>query len=230
MTRTASESRRTLDSRLPGARLLGFARLICAEPVIRTVVSPALADLQAEVRDAGTSRTKRRQALVRGYLAFWKLLLLLSLTPAGSSAGGPITSLLLGGSGGNAVAVLVATLFAAIWPMFGWFVAGTLAGGLLLAVVLRRWHNRHPSLLAPDHPLASLPAAEINLSSIPIAGDIGGLFFVVGSFVIVLLGLPHLRWFVLGAMAAGGALGGGLLAWRSAHWSAPAAGNSILRR
>ena len=66
-------------------------------------------------------------------------------------------------------------------------------------------------------PLAGRPGAQINLSSIPVAGDFGGLMFVVGSIVIVLLGFPDVRWFVLGSIAAGSVMAAGLFAWRSTH-------------
>jgi hypothetical protein len=63
------------------------------------------------------------------------------------------------------------------------------------------------------------------MSSIPVAGDIGGLFFVVGAVVTVLLGVPAVRWFILGSVAAGCLLAVGVFAWRSSHPSEPA--NSI---
>ncbi len=100
-------------------------------------------------------------------------------------------------------------LFAAIWPMFGWFVVAVVVSGAVAAIALRRWNTRHPSTLAPADPLAARPDAQINLSSIPVGGDFGGLMFVVGSFVIVLLGFPDARWFVLGSIVIGGRHGRG---------------------
>ena len=41
--------------------------------------------------------------------------------------------------------------------------------------------------------------------------------FVVGSIVIVLLGFPDVRWFVLGSIAAGSVMAAGLFTWRSTH-------------
>jgi hypothetical protein len=108
-------------------------------------------------------------------------------------------------------------LFAAIWPMFGWFVVAVVVSGAVAAIALRRWNTRHPSAIAPVDPLASRPDAQINLSSIPVAGDFGGLMFVVGSIAIVLLGFPDVRWFVLGSVAAGSVMAAGLFAWRSSH-------------
>jgi hypothetical protein len=128
------------------------------------------------------------------------------------------------------LSLLMVALFAAIWSMFGWFVLATVAGGAIMAIVLRRWNTRHPSDLAPANGRGSLPAAEINLSSIPVAGDIGGLMFVIGAIVTVLLGLPDIRWFVLGSVVVGAVLAAGLFAWRSSHSGALTPVNSILRR
>ena len=117
---------------------------------------------------------------------------------------------------GDPLLVLSASaLLAALWSMFGWFVAATIVGGLLMAIALRRWNTRHPSTLVPS---ASVnPDARINMSSIPVAGDIGGLFFVIGAIAIVLLGLPDVRWFVLASTIVAGVLAAGLFMWRSKH-------------
>jgi hypothetical protein len=100
-------------------------------------------------------------------------------------------------------------------------------GGVIMAILLRRWNTRHPSQLAPR---SQRPDAEINLSSIPVAGDFGGLLFVIGAIVTVLLGLPDIRWFVLGSVVVGAVLAAGLFAWRSSQASRLAPANSILRR
>jgi hypothetical protein len=65
------------------------------------------------------------------------------------------------------------------------------------------------------------------MSSIPVAGDIGGLFFVVGAVVTVLLGVPAVRWFILGSVAGGCLLAVGVFAWRSSHPSEPASSISL---
>jgi hypothetical protein len=132
-----------------------------------------------------------------------------------------------GGAADPLLSLLAVALFAAIWSMFGWFVLASVGGGVLMAIALRRWNTRHPSELAPT---SRTPGAEINLSSIPVAGDFGGLLFVIGAIVIVLLGLPDTRWFVLGSVVVGGVLAGGLFVWRSSHTAELAPTNSILRR
>lgn len=208
----------TTVRRRPGRLLIAAAHRLFDEPLRSRLVLPAIADLQAEMREART-RGGRLRAYTRGVVAFWKLVVLapfLASTPVGS-----VTTLLFGRSGGKAVTALVVALSVAMWPMFGWFVAAVMVGGGALAMVLHWWHDRHPSVIAPAYPLASLHNPEINLSSIPVAGDIGGLFFVLGSLLIVLLGLPDLRWFALGTMVGGGLLSRALFRWRAAHRSAP---------
>jgi hypothetical protein len=59
-----------------------------------------------------------------------------------------------------------------------------------------------------------MPEAEINLSSTPVAGDLGGLLFVIGATVTVVLGLPDVRWFVLASVIVGAALNHSSRAWR----------------
>src|SRR5262245_63359421 len=132
-----------------------------------------------------------------------------------------------GGAADPLLSLLAVALFAAIWSMFGWFVLAAVGGGVIMAIALRRWNTRHPSQLAPA---SRRPDAEINLSSIPVAGDIGGLLFVIGAIVTVLLGLPDIRWFVLGSVVVGAVLAAGLFAWRSFQSAGLAPANSILRR
>jgi hypothetical protein len=254
-------------SPLPGRMLLKLSQVLFDEHARTTIVIPLLADLQQEVQDAGDSRLQKLTARLCGYLAFWRVVMAIPFTGPVSSAN-TLRSILLGRSGGNllivlgvallvaiapvfgwfaflviAVGLLVAVglrrwnnrhsglqgavdpmvwvpavvLFAAIWPMFGWFVAAAIVSGVLMAIVLRRWNTRHPSVLAPSERMSVGPDAQINLSAIPVAGDFGGLMFVVGAFVVVILGLPDVRWFVLGSIVTGVALAGALFAWRATH-------------
>ncbi len=155
---------------------------------------------------------------VRGYVALAKVLLLALLLP-GAGAGAPLTSLLLG-RGGSSLALLALLLFAAMWPIFRVFVAGAMVAGLALAVGLRAWNNQHPTAVARARQIYGKDP-EINLSAIPVGGNIGGFFFVLASSVTVLLGLPELRWFVVGAVTGGMALAWGLFAWHRAHMVSP---------
>jgi hypothetical protein len=61
--------------RPPGRLLLAIARLLFDESVLSRVVQPTIADLQEEVREAGTDRRRRLLARWRGYTAFWIVVL-----------------------------------------------------------------------------------------------------------------------------------------------------------
>jgi hypothetical protein len=58
---------------------------------------------------------------------------------------------------------------------------------------------------------------QINFSSTDVAGNVGGLIFVVGSVFIVVIGLPSVIWFLLAGTAAGCILAWGLVAWHTKH-------------
>jgi hypothetical protein len=105
---------------------------------------------------------------------------------------------------------LVAALLLATWPFFGTFTVATLIAGLFMGLSMRSWHDDHPSTIAvPD----GRPHSEINMASIPVRGDAGGLFFALGS-VGILMGLPQLRWFLVASMACAVVAGIALIAWR----------------
>ena len=54
---------------------------------------------------------------------------------------------------------------------------------------------------------------EINISRIRVGGDLGGLIFVVGMMVCLLLGVPSARGFFGGSLAGGVVVAGILLWW-----------------
>ena len=56
--------------------LTRIARLFFDEDTMNRVVLPTLADLEHEVREAGDDARARRVARIRGYVAFWKLVVL----------------------------------------------------------------------------------------------------------------------------------------------------------
>lgn len=60
----------------PGSWLRRFARLLFDEDTMTRVVDPTLADLDHEVREADDDAVARRAAILRGYFAFWKLVVL----------------------------------------------------------------------------------------------------------------------------------------------------------
>ena len=169
--------------RLAGTTLLKIARLLLNEHLISTVVQPTLSDLQREIADAGPSGRKRLRARWRGYCAFWTMMLVApfaSSSPAqdvGAVAFPDAVARLAVGS------ILVSTL-AVAGPMLGAWVAVIAAVGTLFAILIHAWYARHPSdLPVPTEPQRRFP--QINFSSTEVAGNIGGLIFVVGSVFIV---------------------------------------------
>jgi hypothetical protein len=110
-----------------------------------------------------------------------------------------------GVKGAGFLVLLVALLVAATWLFFKAFIVASVAAGALAALLIRRWHTRHPSVL-PYAPRARVP--EINLSRIPVDGDVAGLMFAVGGVAVVIIGVPDLAWYFVSAL-----LCAALLAW-----------------
>ncbi len=60
----------------PGTRLRAWASRVCARSTMDRLIDPVIADLQCEYDEANRNRRpwNRRRVLVRGYVAFWKVL------------------------------------------------------------------------------------------------------------------------------------------------------------
>lgn len=126
---------------------------------------------------------------------------------------------------GTALLTLVAALLVATWPFFGPFTIASLIAGLFMSLSMRSWNDEHPTRVAvPERTLRS----EINLAAIPVRGDAGGLFFAIGS-VVILLALPQLRWFLIASVVCSVAAGYGLIAWRHTHVFSTGCELSLLR-
>ena len=120
---------------------------------------------------------------------------------------------------GLAAGSVVVTLLTVV--TLGPWTALVAAGATLVALLLHSWYERHPSEIAvpPD----AWRSPQINFSSTDIAGNIGGLIFVVGSVLIVSLALPSIFWFLLAGGIAACFVALGLAAWhtraRRADWT-----------
>jgi hypothetical protein len=114
---------------------------------------------------------------------------------------------------GTALLTLIVALLVATWPFFGSFTIASLIAGLFMGRSMRSWHDEHPTTVAVHDPAVR---SEINLASIPVRGDAGGLFFAIGS-VVILLALPQLRWFLIASVVCAVAAGFALIAWRHTH-------------
>jgi hypothetical protein len=188
-----------------GARLLKIAPWLFNERFIATVVRPTIADLQSEVAAAGPDPVKRLRARWRGYSAFWTLIVVAPF----ASWSDDLPHLMPGrvAAGWTLVTVLsVVTL--GVWTVF------VATAATLVAFVLHAWYERHPSEMAMPHD-APWRSPQINFSSTDIAGNVGGLIFVVGSVVIVSLGLPAVFWFLLAGVIAACFVAWGLVAWHT---------------
>ena len=207
--------RRSTDSpRAPGTMLLEIAPLLFNEAFISAVVRPTIADLQSEFAAAGPRRVKRLRARWRGYRAFWTLILVApfaSWTDDAPRAAG----------GRAAVVPVIVALFMIV--TLGAWTAAVAALAALVAVLIHAWYERHPcELAAPSDAVWRSP--QINFSSTEVAGNIGGLIFVVGSVMIVSLGVPAIFWFLCAGTVAACFLAWGLVAWhaRAEDWTCAA--------
>lgn len=203
-------------SDVPGTTLLKIARLLCDERLLSTVVQPTIADLQREITAASGNAHQRRRARWRGYAAFWKVTLLGPLL-ALSSPSGNVTGLAVPPVMTRLAAVSIGVAFLAVADAWlrAWVVGVTVVGAMC-GYLLHAWYDRHPSEIpTPREPRWRSP--QINFSSTEVAGNIGGLIFVVGSIFVVVIGVPSVIWFLFGATLAGCLLAWALLTWHTSH-------------
>jgi hypothetical protein len=201
---------------LPGSLVLRLARRLFSDAALATLIEPAVADLQREWSAAHGPRARFR-VRTRGLAGLSAVIVLAALVPS-AGAGAPLLAALLGLNGGFLIVYLVPLLLAALWPTFGPFTSGAVVAGLAFSVIVRKWNDRHPVTLAKRRSTDKDP--EINLSGIPVGGDVGGFLFVVAA-VLMMLGLPSLRTFVVGAMLAAVFLAYALHTWRQNHLKSP---------
>ena len=206
----------TSSPRVPGTTLLKIARLLFNEHLFSAVVQPTIADLQRETANAGPDGLKRLLAQWRGYCAFWTLTLVAPFaswaSPAADAGGVAFPDAIAR----LAVGSIVVALLAIVGPVLGAWVAVVTAAGTLFAILIRAWYDRHPSdIPAPAEPQRRSP--QINFSSTEVAGNIGGLIFVVGSVFIVAIGVPSVIWFLFATTVAGCFLAWALVAWHGSH-------------
>lgn len=195
-----------------GTLLLRIAPLIFGRDAIDDVVRPMIADLQHELREAGDSRRRRLTARCRGYWAFWSLAAIAPVAFLGwPSRRRPQRS--FPDVIGRIATVLIVLTVLVTSSAGGWTLLPAL-GGSIFAVIIHAWHRRHPTRL-PSRDTTRRP--EINMSAIPVGGDVGGLLFVIGSIVVVVAGLPMLGWFLLGAVVTGTVVAWWLTRWHARH-------------
>jgi hypothetical protein len=187
-----------------------------SDHLLSTVIQPTIADLQREIANAGPDGRQRLRARWRGYCAFWKVMLVAPFATSSSTIQ-DVTAVGFRRALARpaAVAIAITLLIAATPPLRAW-VAVAAAVGTAFALLMHVWYDRHPSRM----PMASEPlrrSPQINFSSTEVAGNIGGLIFVVGSVFIVVIGLPSVIWFLLAATFTGGCLAWALVTWHTSH-------------
>jgi hypothetical protein len=215
----------TSSPRVPGTTLLKIARRLFNEHLLSAVVQPTIADLQREIADAGPDGLKRLRAQWRGYRAFWTLTLVAPFASWASPAADAGAVAFPDAIARLAVGSIVVALLAVVGPVLGAWVAV----GALFAIMIHAWYDRHPSdIPTPAEPQRRSP--QINFSSTEVAGNIGGLIFVVGSVFIVAVGLPSVIWFLFAATVAGCFLAWALVAWHSSHPTCGLPENRIVLR
>jgi hypothetical protein len=180
---------------------LTIALLLFSERFVATVIEPSIADLRFEVDAAGSDRVRRRRAVWRGYAAFWRVTLAAPFDAWSSMR--RVTS--------GAIAVTLLAI-----PVLGGWIVGVAGAAALVAVLIHWWYDRHPSIVAApgEGPWRS---PQINFSSTEVAGNVGGLIFVVGTIVIVCLGVPPVVLFLLAVSVAASVVAWGLVAWHTRH-------------
>jgi hypothetical protein len=209
-------TRSTNGPRVPGTILLAIARLLFNERLVSAVVEPTISDLQREIASAGPNRRKRLRARWRGYRAFWRMALVSPFASWASPAANAGAVAFPDAIARLAVGSIVVALVAVVGPVLGVWAAVITAAGGMFAILIHAWYARHPSEVpTPTEPQRGSP--QINFSSTEVAGNIGGLIFVVGSVFIVAVGLPSVIWFLFAAMVAGCFLAWALVTWHTKH-------------
>ena len=205
---------RTDRAREPGRVYLRLMRRCYGQELVERVFAPAVADLQHEWGEAADRRARTRVRM-RGYAALTRLALVAPLiagAPVAALGPGPLLRL-----NGPILLVLAAALYIGTVGVFGAFTVPSWGAGLVLAVLLRRWHLAHPSTPVEARIHTRVPVPEINFYSISAGGDVAGLMFAAGSITILIVGLPQLAWYLILAALTGLAFAVALHARREAE-------------
>ena len=156
----------------PGRLLLRLARVLFDDAVMATVVRQTIADMRQEHAAATTAR-RRLLARLRGYRAFWTLVVVapIAFWRWPSTHGRPIAFPELGAAdvvtprrpeinlsairiGANAGGLIFAVGSIVILvlglPAWRWFFLVAFVGGMLVAWALAAWHTTHPSRRGPE--------------------------------------------------------------------------------
>jgi hypothetical protein len=141
-----------------GTLFLRMTRLLFAEHTVATVFLPAVADFQNELQEASSGRVADLVARCRWY---WALTTLLVVTPFSVSIPS-IARRERGTEGDSLFMLLYISLFAGAWWCVQAFMGTAILAGVILAVAMRAWNDRHPAVSAIGIRVATVPFVEIN--------------------------------------------------------------------
>ena len=102
--------------------------------------------------------------------------------------------------GGAVLLLLVALLFASLWTLFDLVSLATLLMALGVGASLRVWHDRHPATEYSRGRDDRYLVPQINISAVPVGGDVGGLLFVGAAVLAFIIGIPAMRTFAAASM------------------------------
>ena len=102
--------------------------------------------------------------------------------------------------GGAVLLLLVGLLFASLWTLFGLVSLASLLMALCVGAVLRVWHDRHPATEYRRDRDDRFVLPQINISAVPVGGDVGGVLFVAAALLAFIIGLPVMRTFAVASL------------------------------
>jgi len=114
--------------------------------------------------------------------------------------------------GGAVLLLLVGLLFASLWTLFDLVSLATLLMALCVGAALRAWHDRHPAT-AYTRRDDRFVLPQINISAVPVGGDVGGVLFVGAALLAFIIGLPAMRTFAVASMTCSLIAAAALVFW-----------------
>ena len=102
--------------------------------------------------------------------------------------------------GGAVLLLLVGLLFASLWTLFDLVSLASLVMAVCAGTALRVWHDHHPSTEYSRRRDDGFALPQINISAVPVGGDVGGVMFVGAALLTFIIGLPAMRAFAVASV------------------------------
>ena len=116
--------------------------------------------------------------------------------------------------GGAVLLLLVGLLFASLWTLFDLVSLATLLMAVCVSAALRVWHDHHPATEYRRGRDDRFVLPQINISAVPVGGDVGGLLFVGAALLTFIIGLPAMRTFAIASVLCSLISAAVLVHWR----------------